>query len=359
MLNHQTNLKLIQQLEDTLKFRPVCVKRQNLYPIQYLTRQIWLILNLSDWLKIQNSVQSNSIEQFDSLSPIDRTQFYRLLANDELYFHFCAKLTDLISYSFQFGNVQDLINLAHNVSMFTIFGSTAYGELVKQTSADRSRYLTVYTKKINHLINRNVLFLESGLLHLAKKSSQMISCPILSQISLNWYCYFCHLLSNSLSQLMTLLYNHPSKLYRVSNEIRALNFWYTPSSISSLVFLKQCIIETKRLFPTKLVIRKQHHNHMKVQLQLQDQMVVLTGHFLRHPNQFNQPNRFMPERWSNLVQADNYLSLMWNLDDFVIRDLIIYLLEIIIINYLQQINFDLTKFRQCDYLNQDNIQLVF
>lgn len=124
----------------------------------------------------------------------------------------------------------------------------------------------------------------------------------------------------TIPRLLLLLCNHPNSFKKVVDEIYSLNKnkyenEETVAKIYNLTFLRKCILETLRLnnpvITTFRTLEKDYTFDKKYSFKKGTQFLILNNPILRDPDYFKEPNRFIPERWTDEMEK-SYYSISFN-----------------------------------------------
>ena len=144
----------------------------------------------------------------------------------------------------------------------------------------------------------------------------------------------------TIPRLLLILSNHPKELQKLVNEIKDINGEgnLTADEIYNLKYLRKCIMEMLRLnnpvittFRTALKdVRLENHNFRKG-----DQLLILNNPILRNPEVFNQPDKYIPERWdSNLEDSYHAISFNQGQQRCPAKELAIFQVQSFIVNFV-------------------------
>lgn len=138
-------------------------------------------------------------------------------------------------------------------------------------------------------------------------------------------------------RLLVTLYNNPRSMKLVREELNRVD----PDNIEGLTYLRKCILEVLRLnnpvismFRTLLVpFWFGEINHPKG-----TQFVILTNPILRDPEYWNDPDEFIPERWTKDKEL-SYCSIMFSQgpQECPGKELAVYLMQSYVSNWLRTV----------------------
>lgn len=146
------------------------------------------------------------------------------------------------------------------------------------------------------------------------------------------------------SRLLFLLYNHPKVLNKVITEIKTL-YLDTPKNeqskiIRNMSYLRKCIMELLRLNnPVVSMMRTLNRDYkFKNDTKVYPkgyQFLILNNPVLRDPEFFDNPNQFIPERWTPELEKSYYaISFSKGPQECPGKDVAIYIVASFTVQYL-------------------------
>jgi len=166
------------------------------------------------------------------------------------------------------------------------------------------------------------------------------------------------LLYTTLPRLLLLLANHPDALQKVINEIKSINI-NDSNQIYQLKYLRKCVLETLRLNNVTVVtlrrLKKEYSfdYNDKYKFKPGTQFIILSNPLLREAEKYENPNKFIPERWNKQLE-DSYYAVMFNQGPQRCpgKELALFISQSFIAHYLTKSNFNLKS----DKINTEYIE---
>lgn len=155
----------------------------------------------------------------------------------------------------------------------------------------------------------------------------------------HWIFPIAGLIPTTFARMLILLCNHKNIFCKLINKINQINI-NNPADVYNCLFLRKCILETFRLNnPVVTTFRTllqdysfdEHHHYDKG-----TQFLFLNNPVLRDPIFFENPNNYVPERWT-LNMEKSYYSVMFNQGPQKCpgKEMAIFLLQSFTVNYLK------------------------
>ena len=150
----------------------------------------------------------------------------------------------------------------------------------------------------------------------------------------------------TIPRVLLLLCNHPSSS-KVIDEIYSLE-QPTAQDIYNMVFLRKMYIETLRLnnpvITTFRTLNKDHTFDEKYSFKKGTQFLILNNPILRENVFFNEPNKFIPDRWKSGMEK-SYYSISFNQGPqrCPAKELAIFLAQSFIYNFILIFNIGKNK----------------
>lgn len=174
---------------------------------------------------------------------------------------------------------------------------------------------------------------KGSLLHTVSESN----CIELSHQIPHWVFPIASSIAITSTRLLLLLSNHPKKFEKVINEIN-LVYTHNGDSIYKLKYLRKCILETLRINNNVVSMFRTltcDYTFDKYSFKKGTQFAILTNPVLRSKKYFNEPNKFIPERW-NLKLENDSISFSKGPQKCPGKDLAIFITSSFIVNYLSK-----------------------
>lgn len=160
----------------------------------------------------------------------------------------------------------------------------------------------------------------------------------------HWIFPIVGLFSTSFPRLLLTLINHPPVFQKLINNIRGINSSLPIHiQIAQCDYLRKCILELLRLNnPVVTTFRTLAHDFNFDEehgFKRGEQFLILNNPVLRSPEYFQEPNKYIPERWTPEIE-DSYYAISFNQGPQKCpgKDLAIFILQSITLNYLRQSN---------------------
>ncbi len=162
----------------------------------------------------------------------------------------------------------------------------------------------------------------------------------------------------------TLLFlsKHPKKLKILEKEILKMKN-ESVEEIYNLRFLRYCILESLRLNPLSFgvlrTLRKDFTFHDNTKYKKGKDFLIFFSVFLRDPEVFPEPNKFIPERWEQNTNLENsYNTMMFSHGPQMCpgKEKAISLMMFYIVYYLKKLEFNITSPNKID--NNNITQMV-
>ncbi len=173
--------------------------------------------------------------------------------------------------------------------------------------------------------------------------------------------------------VLLLLCNHPKAFKKVVDEIYSLNQgtnqnYGNPEDISKkiykLTFLRKCILESLRLnnplTTTFRTLEKDYTFDDKYSFKKGEQFLILHNPVLREKEFFEEPNKFIPTRWTNEMEKSYYaISFGQGPQRCPGKELVIYISQCFIYNLVVIKNIGRTTSILSNNVDTQNIPQVF
>jgi cytochrome P450 len=148
----------------------------------------------------------------------------------------------------------------------------------------------------------------------------------------------------TIPRLLMLLCNHPNSFKKVVDEIYSLkeNKYENEEAVAkiyNLTFLRKCVLETLRLnnpvITTFRTLEKDYTFDGKYSFKKGTQFLILNNPILRDPDYFKEPNKFIPERWTDEMEKSHYsISFNQGPQQCPAKELAIFLAQSFIYNFV-------------------------
>ena len=144
------------------------------------------------------------------------------------------------------------------------------------------------------------------------------------------------LYNSTIPQILLFLFNHKYILKKVINEIKNLN----NNNSYELTYLRKCIMETLRLnnlvVTTFRTLLQDYEFDNKYKFKKGDQFLILNSPILRQKDFFSEPNKFIPERWTEEIEKSYYaISFNQGPQKCPAKELAINLCQSFILNFFR------------------------
>ena len=158
-------------------------------------------------------------------------------------------------------------------------------------------------------------------------------------------------------RLLVLLFNHKDVLQKVIEEINSVN------DNSHLFYLRKCILESVRLnnlvITTFRTLSEDFSFDKEYSFEKGDQFLILNNPVLRETEYFENPNEFIPERWTEEMEKSYYaLSFGQGPQRCPGKDLSIYLCQSFIYNFFKIKNINKDTIIKTNKLDTTNIPQI-
>ena len=217
-----------------------------------------------------------------------------------------------------------------------------------------------YTKVLNHYIDKPN---EKSLIELCVSVSHDKN-EILHQIP-HFIFPIVGLFVTTIPRLLVLLCNHKKVFNKVLQKINNINNYNSINDVKiyKLRLLRKCILETLRLnnpvITTFRTLDKDYTFDNKYTFKKGDQFLILNNPILREKEFFDEPNKFIPSRWTNEME-NSYYAISFNQGPQRCpgKELAIYLAQIFIYNLIKIKNVRTTQDIVSKKININNIPQV-
>ena len=169
----------------------------------------------------------------------------------------------------------------------------------------------------------------------------------------------------SLPRLLIFIFNHKNVLEKVINEVNSIkkNTELITDKIYNLTYVRQCIMETLRLInPLVTTFRSLSQDFTfdeKYSFKKGTQFLILNNPVLREKEYFEQPGKFIPERWTPEMEKSYYaISFNQGPQRCPAKELVIFLLQSFIDNFFTIKNINMDTIVEINGLDMDNIPQI-
>ena len=169
----------------------------------------------------------------------------------------------------------------------------------------------------------------------------------------------------TIPRLLLLLCNHKNAFKKIVQEVYSIHDYsiHNYEAIYRLPFLRKCILETLRLnnpvITTFRTLEKDYTFDNKYTFTKGTQFLILNNPVLREKEFFDQPNKFIPSRWTPEMEQSYYaISFNQGPQRCPGKELAIYLVQIFIYNLFKIKNIGKDHTITSDKINTSNISQV-
>ena len=168
----------------------------------------------------------------------------------------------------------------------------------------------------------------------------------------------------SIPRILTLLFNDKNALQKVMNEITSIQTYRNDKLLSKkiyeLSFLRKCILETLRLMnpliTTFRTLTKDYSFDENYHFQKGTQFLILNNPVLREKEFFENPNAFIPDRWTKDMEHSYYaISFNQGPQRCPAKELVIFLAQSFIYHFVSFNNVEQIEVETIDLENVPQI----
>ena len=168
----------------------------------------------------------------------------------------------------------------------------------------------------------------------------------------------------SIPRILTLLFNDKKSLQKVMNEITSIQTYRNDKLLSKkiyeLSFLRKCILETLRLMnpliTTFRTLTKDYSFDENYHFQKGTQFLILNNPVLREKEFFENPNAFIPDRWTKDMEHSYYaISFNQGPQRCPAKELVIFLAQSFIYHFVSFNNVEQIEVETIDLTNVPQI----
>ena len=117
----------------------------------------------------------------------------------------------------------------------------------------------------------------------------------------------------TIPRILIMIFNHDTIIKKVMNEINSIS--NNSTSIYNSKVLRYCVLETLRLInpliTTFRTLLSDYRFDDNYKFKKDTQFLILNNPVLRENEYFNEPNKFIPERWNDKME-ESYYAIMFN-----------------------------------------------
>ena len=168
----------------------------------------------------------------------------------------------------------------------------------------------------------------------------------------------------TIPRILTLLFNDKNALQKVMREITSIQTFSTDQLLSNkiyeLSFLRKCILETLRLMnpliTTFRTLTKDYSFDENYHFQKGTQFLILNNPVLREKEFFENPNAFIPDRWTKDMEHSYYaISFNQGPQRCPAKELVIFLAQSFIYHFVSFNNVENVEVETIDLTNVPQI----
>ena len=169
----------------------------------------------------------------------------------------------------------------------------------------------------------------------------------------------------TLPRLLIMIFNHKNVLKNVINEVNSVkkDTELISDKIYKLTYIRQCILETLRLINPLVTtfgsLSQDFEFDEKYSFKKGTQFLILNNPVLRENEYFEQPDKFIPERWTPKMEKSYYaISFNQGPQRCPAKELVIFLLQSFIYNFFIIKNINMNTIVEINEVDINNIPQI-